>query len=364
MKFRLAAAPDDLQLRQLLRDTVVPGQVQMIYAREPGFFDSFSATGGTTQVIVADDNNQIMAAGCRTIKELFVNGEPAPVGYLSGLRLADSVQNGTVLARGYSFLKNLHNDHKTRAYLTTIIHGNEYARQMLTSKRAGLPSYLPLGDFVTHVIPVRIKPRQSCPLRGLCIESGESGSSEEVREFLNQHGSRRQFFPVSRTDGGEKDGLASIGLADLLVARKDGKIAGVIAVWNQEQYKQYIIAGYSRLFRRLCPAINTVLRICGFRPLPPAGEQLRFAVAALVCIRNDDPLVFRCLLRHALNKAAAAGLHQFAIGLHEHDPFCPSMKRFFHIKYRSWLYLVSWEDNSFYESLDKNRVPYLEIGTL
>lgn len=364
MKIRLASTTDDAQLRKLVRETVVPGHIRMIYAREPNYFDGVQTLGETTQVIVAADNDQIVGAGCRSIKDLYVNGMPKPVGYLSSLRLADSVQNGTVLARGYSYLKHLHSDNKTPAYLTTIIHGNEIAKQMLTSKRADLPSYIPMGSYVTYIIPVRTKPDRDILTHELNIESGTRIPKDEVLKFLNREGSRRQFFPVSNVNGSGRGMVDSIGMGNLLVARKGDRIMGVMGIWNQEQYKQYIIAGYSPLFQVLRLWLNAGLRIKGCHPLPPAGKQLRYVTAALVCIRNDDQNIFQCLLQCALNKAAKEGLHQLALGMHERDPFCSCMKRFLHVEYRSWLYLVCWENNSFYESLDKMRIPYLELGTL
>jgi hypothetical protein len=364
MKIRLASPSDDIQLRKLVRETIMPGHIRMIYAREPNFFESVQSEGEATQVIVAEDNERIVAQGCRSVKNLYVNGKPQPVGYLSGLRLADSVRNGTVLARGYSYLKQLHSDNKTTAYLTTIIQGNQRAKQILTSKRAGLPSYTPMGTYLTYVVPVQTRLCRNSLIHGLDIVPGTEVPKDDVLEFLSREGPRRQFFPVTKINGNKSGMLDSIGLNNLLVARRDNQIMGVMAIWNQEQCKQYIIAGYSRLFKLLCPWLNVLLRIKGYHPLPSAGRELRYVKAALVCIRDDDPDIFLALLRHALNKAAGDGIHQFALGIHERDPFRSCMKKFFHIAYRSGLYLVSWDDNSFLASLDKTRIPYLELGTL
>lgn len=362
MNIRLANMSDETQLRKLVREMIVPGHIRMIYAREPNFFDGFLKTGDSTQIIIADDNDKIVGIGCRSIRNLFVNGESKPMGYLSGLKLADSIQNGLVLVRGYSFLKNLHADNKTPAYLTTIIQGNEHARQMLTSKRAGLPSYLPMGTYLTFVLPVPSKPSRDSASLEQNIEIGTKLPRDKVLAFLNQHGPRRQFFPACEGQG--KNLLDLIGMGNLLVAQKGGQITGVLAIWNQEQYKQYIVAGYSGFFLAFRLCLNAVLRMKGYHPLPPAGNHLRYATAALVCIRDDDQYVFNHLIQCALNRAAQAGLHQLALGLHETDPLCLYMKDYFHIEYRSWLYLVCWENDSFYESLDSTKVPYLEIGTL
>lgn len=362
MKIRLANMSDEPQLRKLVRETVVPGHIRMIYAREPNFFDAFLKTGDNAQVIVADNDDRIVAVGCRSIRTLFVNREPKPMGYLSGLKLADSIQNGTVLARGYSFLGDLHADNKTPAYLTTIIHGNEHARQMLTGKRAGLPSYLPMGTYVTFVLPVSSRSTPNTASLEHNIETGARLSRDKVLEFLNQNGRRRQFFPACESQ--EKTLLDFIGMENVFVAQEGYDITGVLAIWNQEQYKQHIVAGYSRFFSAFRLSLNAVLRMRGYHPLPPAGNHLRYATAALTCVRDENQYVFHHLIQCALNKAAQAGLHQLAVGLHERDPLSQYMKQYFHVEYRSWLYLVCWDDGSFYESLDDTRIPYVEIGTL
>lgn len=93
-------------------------------------------------------------------------------------------------------------------------------------------------------------------------------------------------------------------------------------------------------------------------------ERFRELVAALICIRDDDRHVFRALLQRTLTRASSAELHQLALGLHERDPLRSALKDYFHVTYRSWLYLVTWEDCAWCRSIDDSLVPYLELGTL
>ncbi|MBU1043646.1 MAG: hypothetical protein KJ915_04520 [Candidatus Omnitrophica bacterium] len=363
MKIRLAQTSDDAQLRKLMHKTIMPGHIKIRYAREPNFFEGVKISGEPAQVIVADNDGEIMAVGCRSINTLYVNAEPQPVGYLSGLRLMENVQNRTVLVRGYSYLKRLHNDKKTKAYLTTIIQGNDKAIRILTSKRASLPAYISMGAYLTYVLPVGSRARNNSSEQGIDIISGEQIPVNELLTFLNKEGSRRQFFPECSEN---KNSLFKfIGRENILVARKDGKIKGMFAVWNQKKFKQHIVAGYTPAFKILRPFLNIGLKLKGCRPLPSKGEKLNSAVISLVCFQADDSHIFSLLLQRALSKAAENGLHQLIIGLHERDPLCLSMKKFFHTIYRSQLYLVYWEDGiSFYNSLDKNKIPYLELGIL
>lgn len=364
MIFRLANQSDDPQLRKLMRETIVPGHIRIAYSREPDFFEAYRDIDDSIQVIVAEDNDQISGVACRSVRNLLVDGKPSSVGYLSGLRLKPSVQNSTTLAHGYAYLKTLHADKRTPVYLTTIIHGNNKARDILTSARAKLPAYIPMGNYLTHVCPVK---RSSVPpvvQDEFQIQPATEISPHELTDYLIQEGSRRQFFPVHKTNGQAGGVLRSIGLGNVFVAQRQGKILGTIAVWDQENSKQHIIAGYSLFFRALRPFLNLILRARSFHTLPKVGEALRYGTAALICIQNNDIAVFRALLRHALSVAASKGLHQLAVGFHERDPLMPVLNEFLHVVYRSWLYLVSWESNSPDYTFDKTLVPYLELGTL
>jgi hypothetical protein len=112
------------------------------------------------------------------------------------------------------------------------------------------------------------------------------------------------------------------------------------------------------------PIVSALLGARGFHALPSLGQQVRYGTAAMICIRDNDPTVFTSLLNHALALASQRGLHQFAVGLHERDPLVSAMKSFFHVLYRSCVYLVSWDDGSTPRNTSGALVPYLELGTL
>jgi hypothetical protein len=361
MRFRLATPTDDAQLRRVMRESAVPGHIRMVYVREPSYF---AGLNDDTQTLVADEGGTIVGVGCRTTRDLLVNGRPQRLGYLAGLRLAPSARNGTALARGYAFLRQLHADGQAPAYLTTIIHGNGRARKALTSGRAGLPSYRHMGRYLTHLFPVR-KHLADAEVRGpLVIRPAADVPAAELSAFLATEGARRQFFPVSSLNGRAAGVLREVGVENVLVAQADGAIVGTMALWDQGQYKQHIVAGYSPLFRLCVPLATLCLRLSGCHGLPLPGEQVRHASAALICIRHDDPQVFRALFESIMIKASSAGLHHLAVGMHERDPLGACLRRHFRVVYRSELYLVSWEEGPLCRSLDSSRVPYMELGTL
>lgn len=365
MRFRLAQPEDDVQLRQLLRETVIPGHIRMTYAREPNFFAGFAGGGKSTQVLVLEDKGRIAGVGCRSIRNFYINGKPQYFGYLSGLRLLPEVRNKTALARGYAFLRELHTDNRCPAYLTTIIDGNDAAESTLTSRRAGLPAYTAAGGYLTRVYPVRRSQKRPVPESQFTIQSGDNVEEAELREFLSREGARRQFFPACGDSETGVDLLAEIGRANLVVVMRGKEIAGIMGLWDRNAVRQYIVAGYSPWLGVCRPFLNLALRSRGFHGLPSSGEQQRIAFVALPCIKDDDPQVFRCLFRAVCEKAGANGIQQLVAGMHEDDPLNAPAREAPHITYRSRLYLVSWDDVPLTEkAFDDKRVPYLEAGML
>ena len=361
MIFRLATPSDDAQLRRVMQENVMPGHIRMIYAREPDFF---AGQADDTQTVVADHNGDIVGVGCRTCRRMYLNGRAQRFGYLSGLRLSPSAQHGTALARGYAFVKQLHGDGQVPAYLTTIIHGNRHAREMLTSGRAGLPLYRYMGRYLTQVFPVRKRLVPAKPKDPFAIGRATDVAAADLSAFLAAEGAKRQFFPVCGVNGEASGLLKQVGVDNVLVAQEGGEIVGTMAIWDQGQHRQHIVAGYSRLFRCLVPLANLFLRLRRCHALPLTGQHVRYATVALICIRHNDPRVFRALFQRIMAKASAAGLHQLALGMHERDPLVACLRKRFRVVYRSGLYLVSWEDSPLCRSLDNALVPYMELGTL
>jgi hypothetical protein len=185
-----------------------------------------------------------------------------------------------------------------------------------------------------------------------------------IASFLRTHGSKRQFFPV--WDEQKLRGLSAYGLhpQDIIVARRGGQIAGVIALWDQSAYKQTVIQRYSGWLKAVAPLWNSSAPLFGRSPLPRPGELLRSAYAALVCVAGDDTAVFASMLREIYNLARARGFSYLMLGLDALDPLLPAAKSYSHILYPSRLYLAEWSDGGHLHEQLEQRPAYVDIATL
>src|SRR5947209_6357965 len=136
-EFALAQETDDAALRALLHQIAMPGNITLSFPREPSFFLAEQAGRVTSQVLVCKDRQkgQIVGMGSRSIRTVYIDGEPMRVGYLSMLRGLPEARGNIALARGYRYLQTLHADGAVPYYFTTILDENADARMLLTSGR-------------------------------------------------------------------------------------------------------------------------------------------------------------------------------------------------------------------------------------
>jgi hypothetical protein len=368
--FDLATPADDASLRQLLAATPMIGRVSVAFAREPSYFEAAAVDGSSVQIGVAREHKsgRVVGMGSRAVSVRFVNGERVAVGFLSGLRLLTEYRgHAALLARGYRFLRKLHEDRAARYYLTTISDDNQAALNLLTSGRAGLPIYHPCGNYST--LSVYTAQQSANGAENRCdaeIRPANAADRDAIVQFLNDHGAARNFFPAYNAydlfnNTGLLRGLAS---SDLLLALRDDKIVGTLGCWDQRPFKQIVIHSYSGWLRPLRPFYNAWASLRHRPTLPAAGTVLGACLAAIPVVSDDHPEVFRQLLTATLRRMADRRLPLLLVGMHESDPLLPVARQFSGREYRTKLYIVHWPDETpDIESLTR-RVPYLELGAL
>lgn len=368
-QFELATPEHDAELRGILAATPTPGRVRVSFRREPSFFDAAVVDGRFRQIVTCRDRptNRIAGFGSRSVATRYVNGHPTPIGYLSNLRGLPEYRNRGLLARGYAYFRQLHGDGRTKLYLTTIAEGNDAALAILTSGRAGLPSYHFAGMFHTVAIPLNRRfCRHAVSGSAVSVRQAEPDDLKHVVAFLNAAGPARQFFPRYET----ADFLNAAGIfrnltpSNLLLAFRGGRLVGTLAGWDQSSFRQTVVEGYGVSLRWTLQFVNTWARLCGRNPMPRPGEQLRYLSAALPVVLDDDLQVFDSLLCILRTRASPANHDFLLVGLHADDPLLPIARAYGSHSYLTRLYLVCWDDGEELRRRLDARPPYLELGCL
>lgn len=366
-RFELAGPADDADLRDVLANTPMPGQIALTFRREPSFFAGACVEGFQRQIVACREleSGRIVGFGCRSLRRLYVNGAPRTIGYLSSIRLLTAYRNQGLVARGYRFFRNLHADGQTALYLTTIAESNEPALRILASGRAGLPTYHAATLYHTMALPIGRRAAPNLP-NGLIVRPAATADGPTIISFLQQWGPRRQFFPCyeSADFNSANGGLFGLRADDVLCAWRGDQLVGLLAGWDQSSYRQAIVHSYHGLLRWLRPVYNGWAWLRRRPGLPSAGQAVRYVTAALPIVADDEATTFDALLQSLLARLSTQTAEYLVIALAEDDPLLPVLQRYGGTRYTTRLFHVCWADGESDRLALDGRPAYLELGSL
>lgn len=365
--FELATPDDDGAIRRILRENIMPGDVALTYEREPHFFLGCAVHGSFCQTLVGRQRSTGTVTGfvCRASRPYWLNGEVAELGYLSQLRIDAPYQGRWWLSAGFRALRRLHNDGRVRAYLATITEGNRVAEGILVKNpRPHYPLFSRLGTVWTVALFTSMKPPR--PKNGLTIEWASDATAHELFNFYETHGKSYNLYP--RLEQGDVGLPILEGLAqeEFVMVRREGEVVGVGAFWDQSGFKQSVVQGYQGWLKHARPLINFAGKAIHSTPLlPNAGDPIRFGYGAFMLTTHHDPDIYRALLDALLYRAWECGKAFLMVGMMSTDEYRSTIERYWHILYRSELYVVTWEDGMEMVEQFKNEIPlHIEIAIL
>lgn len=336
--FTVATGSDDADIRRLLRENPTPGRISISFEREPNYFADANLPGESKQTIVARDGGQVVCVGNCTIRQRFVNGKPAAVGYLGGLRLKTShAGRFEILRQGYEFFHQLQAARPANFYFTSIAADNERARSLLERSLPGMPSYEFIGEFVTVLLPAK----RGQPGPGF-FETKDLAAGQLV-DLLNNHNREHQFALLWSED--ELAALQPLGLQpdDYRCIGDSKRIDAIAALWDQRVFKQTVIRGYTPSLIRARPVLNLVARLAGGTKLPAVGKIVSNAFVAHLALTQNNPDKMIQLISALRGAAAQRGIELLTLGFAANDTRIAVIhKNFRGREYHSRLYVVRW----------------------
>jgi len=362
------AAPEDPpELRRLLRDNPMEGEIRVSLEREPDAFLAAAVEGEPHRTIVARDSGVggIVGMGSRAVWNAFVNGEPCRLGYLSQLRV-DRAHRGQkrLLKDGYALIRSFRGADEKPFDLTSIVADNEVARRLLGAGVPGLPQYREIAEWSTLVVPTTARSR-----RGMEIVRGTADLLDGIAACLERNRCRYQFAPrFSETDLRSPERSRGLKPEDFFVTLSRGEIVGCVALWDQSAFKQVVVRGYAPRLARWRPWINRINRLApllGTPRLPEPGQRLPHAYLSHLAVDGDDPGIFQALVEAAYTEAKERRYVYMVIGLAARHPWRSWLERRFKPRtYSSVLYVVFWEDGAEAVARLDGRMLHVEVALL
>lgn len=360
-RFDAAAPADDAALRARMAADWMRGPLSVSFRREPSYFAGCALQGEAPQVYVCRNSASGAVAGmaARLMAGCWVNGEVRRVGLLSDLRLAPEARGGTLLARGFKVLRQLHEADPVPFYLTAIVDGNRAALHSLANGRAGLPTYRDLGLMRTPALQLDFD-KTPLTLPGVQFRRATAGDAAALAELHRAAAPLRQFSRVLDVHALPPE----LALTDFFVAERGSHLAAAVAAWDQHALRQTHIEAYTPWLAALRPLMNTVARLSPLKPLPAPGHRVPYLYLSHALVRADDVALWRGLLRHAYRALRTGPWHFMICSLHERDPFAAALREYRAIAAAGRIFAVHYpEDAAAVDALD-DRVPYVDMARL
>ena len=361
-EFSLAGEAEDEALRALLRHIAMPGNITLSFQREPSFLLAEQAGSIASQVMVCKDRtkDQIVGMGSRSIRNVYIDGQPAQAGYLSMLRGVPEARGNIALARGYRYLHTLHADGAVPYYFTTILDNNTDAKNLLTSARGGLPVYKPLAQLITYLIPLRRNRLHKSA--GNAVSRADQQQLPQAITFLQQWNSQHQFAPVYTLADmlGQSKLLPAFCWENFYIYQEDGEVRGTLGVWDQQSFKQTVVTAYSRKMQVLRPFYNVYASITGNPGLPPTGSEIKLLYASFL---SGNERAFEALLHQVRMDWSGKGYDYLSIGVCADNQLSSIASRYATQQLSSTIYIVYWQDAGV-TLPEMDRPVHLEIATL
>jgi len=367
--FELATPDDGPELRRVLRENPMPGTISVTFEREPNYFIAAKVEGPFRQTIIARDNSigRIVGMISRSIRDVYLNGSPQAVGYISQIRIVPDYRvMPKALTRAFAFFDRLRQDGRATLHFTSIIEDNLPARRLLTAGLPGMPRLQEYARLHTLAIYCRRRRRRLSMPDGLQLARGSSAYINETVACLQRNGARYQLAPHWTSDIlFNPDHTPDLTPEDFFLALDGKRVVGCLAAWDQSRFKQTVVRSYSGALGRWRGLANVGARLAGWPVLPRPNTPFRYCYASHLAVDDDRLDVFAALVRALYNHAMGQKYSYFMLGLSEPHPLLKEVTTTYrHINYRSILYLVAWEDEL--ETLPQldSRIPGVEIATL
>ncbi|MBE0679799.1 MAG: GNAT family N-acetyltransferase, partial [Bacteroidales bacterium] len=262
------------------------------------------------------------------------------VGYMLDLRVEKAYRNGMT---AFKLLRTAE-DHVMRSDADMVIANflKDNKRPLVFTKgRVGLPSAHYLGtNRIFNIIPIRTMRIDS----RYKIEKPDDKDIPSIIELYRTYASRFAIAPLITEDRFRNylDNISGLSLDNFLVARENGKIRAVTAVWDEHPYKSYQVLRLNFSIRVVTCLLNFLSHFMKVPRPVRLNEPLR--QLSLVLYAHDDcPEALDTLFRHANNISIGSDYTLIMLYATENDPLFIPMKKFTGITVRSEMYVFARE---------------------
>ncbi len=337
---RQASDADDSRIKDLTRNCEQEGMITFIINRTPRFNTLQRLLDPGAWHLVAEKDGLVIGQVGVVHFPARVLDKTYKLGYMLDLKVDREYRSGLT---AYRLLKAAE-DHILQSDADMVIANflqNNKRSLVFTSGRVGLPSAHHMGtNRIFNIIPIRkmrLKDKYT-------IEKPTEGDIPALIDLYEKYGSGFDIAPLI-TEGRFRnylDNISGLSLDNFLVARENGRIMAVTALWDEHPYKSYEVLKLNFSIAVVAKILNFLSHFMKVPHPIILNEPLRQR-SLLLYAHNDCPDALDSLFRYANNISMGSEYTLIMLYAQENDPVFSIMKRFTGVSVKSEMYLFARE---------------------
>lgn len=348
----LASPEDGKEILRILESSAAKGSIELLYTRRPDAYDSYMKESGEARVFISKTDERTIGTCAELIRDVYIGGEIAKAAYLCGLK-KDADYDGDI-GLGLNFIRSLQRDDIDFYYCSVVADNINTQKMFEKSKRLFLMT--PISEYTTYILNPKVKIK--IPKHHLLFRQAAKTDIPQLIEFLNTEGKKKDLFPVINS----LEQFHNLTYKDFYLLMKDNGIVASAALWNQVEYKQYVVKKY-RGPMRFARIANPLLPFLGYIALPQENTPLDFPMLSFFVSQNDNEDYWRIFLNE-IKREIGKTYGVFVIGLPKSHFAAPILNKLPSIHFDTKFYEISfpWSKQAYKEIKPQDLYP--ECGLL
>lgn len=287
-KLSLAKEEDGEEILRVLESSPAKGSIELLYTRRPNAYISYKKEAKDADVLVVKEDDKIIGTAAEIVRELYISGVPKKMGYVCGLK-KDSNYAGNLQCIGDIIKGLIHTD--VEGYYCSVISDNKDAQAKFEKKRRNMLNMECIQEYTTYIFAPYFKFKlKNCKYE---FKRASQNDEEEIIKFLNNEGGKKDFFPVFYS----VDQFTGLKVSDFYMLKSREEIIAVGALWNQTEYKQYIVKNYNGIMK-YAKIFNPILKMLGYIELPKENTVLDFPMLSFLISKDDNEEYYKAFLNN------------------------------------------------------------------
>lgn len=273
----MAKPEDGFELSRIFEGATNNGLVDLIYTRRPDAYASYMKEPGEARVFVIKKDGKIITTCAELIRDVYIGGKESKAAYICGFKKNHEYNGGAGISA--KLVREFRRD-DIDFYYFGVVTDNEKAKAMF-EKKMGMMQTSRVVSYKSYILNPKVKIKAK--KHSFVFRQANENDLPKIIEYLNFEGSKKDLFPVFKSI----DQFYNLHIEDFYMLLDGDEILSCAALWDLNEYKQYIVRRYNKLVK-IARIANPLVSALGFVKLPKENIPLDFPTLSFFVTKNED----------------------------------------------------------------------------